>query len=119
MLWGAGTALGELPPYFIAKAASLSSSSDEVDAVELLLKKDSLTISEKVQVGMYKLMENWGFFGILVCASIPNPLFDLAGIVCGHFGVPFITFFGATFIGKAFGKSSIQVYKNNETLNFL
>ena len=32
--------------------------------------------------------------GILVCASIPNPLFDLAGITCGHFLVPFWTFFG-------------------------
>lgn len=24
-----------------------------------------------------------GFFGILACASVPNPLFDLAGITCG------------------------------------
>ena len=45
-------------------------------------------------------MERVGFFGILACASIPNPLFDLAGITCGHFLVPFWTFFGATLIGK-------------------
>jgi hypothetical protein len=43
-----------------------------------------------------------------LCASIPNPLFDLAGITCGHFMVPFWTFFGATLIGKAIIKMHIQ-----------
>jgi hypothetical protein len=32
----------------------------------------------------------------------------LAGITCGHFGIPFRTFFGATFIGKAIIKVHIQ-----------
>ena len=40
--------------------------------------------------------------------KIPNPLFDLAGICCGHFLVPFKTFFLATFIGKAIFKVLIQ-----------
>ncbi|GAA6079073.1 vacuole membrane protein 1 isoform X1, partial [Tachysurus ichikawai] len=39
---------------------------------------------------------------------IPNPLFDLAGITCGHFLIPFWTFFGATLIGKAVIKMHIQ-----------
>lgn len=39
---------------------------------------------------------------------MPNPLFDLAGITCGHFLVPFWTFFGATLIGKAVIKMHIQ-----------
>ncbi len=41
--------------------------------------------------------------------KVPNPLFDLAGITCGHFLVPFWTFFGATLIGKAIIKVHIQV----------
>lgn len=41
--------------------------------------------------------------------QIPNPLFDLAGITCGHFLVPFWTFFGATLIGKAIIKMHLQV----------
>lgn len=41
--------------------------------------------------------------------QIPNPLFDLAGITCGHFLIPFWTFFGATLLGKAAIKMSIQV----------
>ncbi|CDQ86606.1 unnamed protein product [Oncorhynchus mykiss] len=54
------------------------------------------------------MVQRVGFFGILACASIPNPLFDLAGITCGHFLVPFWTFFGATLIGKAIIKMHIQ-----------
>ena len=44
-----------------------------------------------------------------MAASIPNPLFDLAGITCGHFLVPFWTFFGATLIGKAVIKMHLQM----------
>lgn len=36
-------------------------------------------------------------------------MFDLAGITCGHFLIPFWTFFGATLLGKAAIKMSIQV----------
>ena len=50
-----------------------------------------------------------GFPGILLFASIPNPLFDLAGITCGHFLIPFWTFFGATLMGKALVKMHVQV----------
>ena len=49
------------------------------------------------------------FFCMCNYAQIPNPLFDLAGITCGHFLVPFWTFFGATVIGKAVIKMHIQV----------
>merc|ERR1719201_1757150 len=63
---------------------------------------------DRAKVGVERLVEKVGFFGILACASIPNPLFDLAGITCGHFLVPFWTFFGATLIGKAIIKMHIQ-----------
>lgn len=42
-----------------------------------------------------------GFVGILLLAAWPNAAFDLCGICCGHFLMPFWDFFGATFIGKA------------------
>lgn len=45
---------------------------------------------------------------ISACASVPNPLFDLAGITCGHFLVPFGTFFGAVLLGKAIVKMHVQ-----------
>uniref|UniRef100_A0A8D8R805 Vacuole membrane protein 1 n=1 Tax=Cacopsylla melanoneura TaxID=428564 RepID=A0A8D8R805_9HEMI len=117
MMWGAGTALGELPPYFLSRAARLSllDPDDVDDLVELeeLHKKqqnpETMTLVDKMKLKIETLVNKVGFFGILACASIPNPLFDLAGITCGHFLIPFWTFFGATLIGKAVIKMSIQV----------
>ncbi|XKL64179.1 hypothetical protein PGB90_004265 [Kerria lacca] len=118
VMWGAGTAFGELPPYFMAKAARLSGydSDDEEDLKEFeeLQKKseqnpDSMTFIEKTKLFMERIVKRIGFLGILACASIPNPLFDLAGITCGHFLIPFWTFFGATLLGKAVIKMMIQV----------
>ncbi|XP_044739184.1 vacuole membrane protein 1 isoform X2 [Chrysoperla carnea] len=117
MLWGAGTALGELPPYFMARAARLSGtpSEEEEDLIEFqeLQRKqnenpESLTFVEKLKTSVEILVRKVGFFGILAAASIPNPLFDLAGMTCGHFLIPFWTFFGATLIGKAIIKMHIQ-----------
>ncbi|CRK92508.1 CLUMA_CG006066, isoform A, partial [Clunio marinus] len=115
-LWGAGTALGELPPYFMARAARLSGydpeDAEDLQEFEELQKKrelgEKLNLFEKLKLGMERIVERVGFFGILACASIPNPLFDLAGITCGHFLVPFWTFFGATLIGKAVIKMHLQ-----------
>ncbi|XP_055386775.1 vacuole membrane protein 1 isoform X3 [Condylostylus longicornis] len=114
-LWGAGTALGELPPYFMAKAARLSGidpdDDDDLKKFEELQKKQKsgdLSALDKAKLFMEKVVEKVGFLGILACASIPNPLFDLAGITCGHFLVPFWTFFGATLLGKAVIKMHIQ-----------
>merc|ERR1719259_833456 len=116
--WGFGTALGELPPYFMARAHRLSGYDEDDDDDEddeekefLELRKknpDELSSFDRAKLKVEKIVEKLGFFGILACASIPNPLFDLAGITCGHFLVPFWTFFGATVIGKAIIKMNIQ-----------
>uniref|UniRef100_A0AAQ5YJX4 Vacuole membrane protein 1 n=1 Tax=Amphiprion ocellaris TaxID=80972 RepID=A0AAQ5YJX4_AMPOC len=78
-------------------------------AVDLQLKNvQNPDFASRAKVAVQKLIQKVGFLGILACASIPNPLFDLAGITCGHFLVPFWTFFGATLIGKAVIKMHIQ-----------
>ncbi|XP_008283060.1 vacuole membrane protein 1 [Stegastes partitus] len=112
-MWGAGTAIGELPPYFMARAARLSGAEpDDEDYQkfeEMLDQTESAQdFASRAKAAVQKLIQRVGFFGILACASIPNPLFDLAGITCGHFLVPFWTFFGATLIGKAVIKMHIQ-----------
>ncbi|KAI9598301.1 hypothetical protein BDF19DRAFT_229207 [Syncephalis fuscata] len=109
--WGAGTAIGELPPYFVARAAALAGqSNEEIDEIGELQNKrpEDQTIKDKVYLFVYGMMQHLGFLGIFLCASIPNPLFDLAGITCGHFLIPFSTFFGATFLGKAVVKAALQ-----------
>lgn len=74
-LWGAGTALGELPPYFMAKASRLSGAEHEDfdDIKELEDRKkhgDKLNLFERGKLAMEKFVEKVGFLGILLCASV-------------------------------------------------
>ncbi|KAF2069666.1 hypothetical protein CYY_009014 [Polysphondylium violaceum] len=112
LLWGAGTAIGELPPYFVARTARLKGLKLEQEKKDEASSNDDdkkeKGFLERISSKVPDLIGNLGFFGILAFASIPNPLFDLAGITCGHFLVPFWKFFGATFIGKAVIKAHIQ-----------
>ncbi|EDV39388.2 uncharacterized protein Dana_GF25286 [Drosophila ananassae] len=105
-LWGLGTALGELPPYFMARSARLSG--QELEDEEEVEVSGSKNFLDGAKVFMERVVRRIGFMGILLCASVPNPLFDLAGITCGHFLVPFWKFFGATIIGKALVKATFQ-----------
>lgn len=85
---------------------------EAMEEIENLKNKDksSLTLIEKVKLFFFGILKNYGFITILVLASVPNPLFDLAGITCGHFKIPFWTFFMATLIGKAIIKVHLQVF---------
>lgn len=120
-MWGIGTAIGELPPYFMARAARLSGAEpddEEYQEFEEMLEhaQAAQDFASRAKLAVQNLVQKVGFFGILACASIPNPLFDLAGITCGHFLVPFWTFFGATLIGKAIIKMHIQVMIPSDSL---
>ncbi|XP_022738759.1 vacuole membrane protein KMS1-like [Durio zibethinus] len=128
ILWGIGTALGELPPYFISRAASLSGS--KFDALEELNSSSSedngviATHLKQIKHWLLSHSQHLNFFTILVLASVPNPLFDLAGIMCGQFGIPFWKFFLATLIGKAIIKTHIQTVFiisvcNNQLLDWI
>ncbi|KAM3365248.1 hypothetical protein ACQJBY_015168 [Aegilops geniculata] len=111
VLWGIGTALGELPPYFISRAASMSG-----QKVEELAELDASISKEGFLSSTLRRAKRWlmshsqylNFPTILLLASVPNPLFDLAGILCGQFNVPFWKFFLATLIGKAIIKVYMQ-----------
>lgn len=128
VLWGIGTALGELPPYFISRAAQISGG--KIDPMEEF---DSSSMKgEGAIASRLNKMKRWllshaqylNFFTILILASVPNPLFDLAGIMCGQFGIPFWEFFLATLIGKAIIKTHIQtvfiiLVCNNQLLDWI
>ncbi|OAD57701.1 Vacuole membrane protein 1 [Eufriesea mexicana] len=115
-MWTAG---GELPPYFMARAARTSKQINkteefdqedlkELEALEALENGENVSLLIRLKITMKHFVQKAGFWGILACASIPNPLFDLAGLTCGHYLIPFWTFFGATLIGKAIIKMHIQ-----------
>jgi len=105
-LWGLGTAIGELPPYLVAKLASMAGKKEE--ELEELEHSEQITFMGRMKKFLYIGVRKHAFIVVLLGASIPNPLFDLAGLTCGHFLIPFKTFFFATFIGKAVIKVSIQ-----------
>jgi len=68
IIWGLGTAIGELPPYFMAKLGSIEEN-----------ESSSPTFKSFGRI----IKGNFGFFFVMVMAGIPNPLFDLAGLACG------------------------------------
>ncbi|XP_071716836.1 vacuole membrane protein KMS1-like [Rutidosis leptorrhynchoides] len=127
ILWGFGTAIGELPPYFISRAASISGGkADELEEFNTSAGGPNGRSSnmDKLKRWFLSHAQYLNFFTILLLASVPNPLFDLAGIMCGQFEIPFWEFFLATVIGKAIIKSHIQTVFvislcNNQLLNWI
>ena len=63
----------------------------------------------KIKQFLRNSMQKYTFITLCLCASVPNPLFDVAGLMAGHFGVPFLEFFTATALGKAVVKVQIQL----------
>eukprot|EP01065_Artemidia_motanka_P051327 TRINITY_DN902_c0_g1_i1.p1 TRINITY_DN902_c0_g1~~TRINITY_DN902_c0_g1_i1.p1 ORF type:complete len:535 (+),score=157.63 TRINITY_DN902_c0_g1_i1:64-1605(+) len=104
LLWGGGTAIGEIPPYLMAlKARERGSGAEEL-------------LQQEVQPGSFEAMQKWmidtvhkfGFWGVFFFAAYPNAFFDLCGLCCGSVGMPFLTFFSAVFLGKAVVKVQMQ-----------
>ena len=125
-LWGMGSAIGEIPPYAISKAAKEASirnkETDKSESKKNNEGKESYEGKENKESNenywMFTGMKQWmidfveknGFWGVLILSSWPNAFFDLCGICCGQFLMPFWTFFGAVFIGKALIKINLQAF---------
>ena len=116
-LQAAGTAIGEIPPYLMSRQARIAAIEaegtpararhgelmpDELDSVS------KYGLMNKMKILLVRFLKNYGTLGVLIMASIPNPLFDLCGIACGHFLMPFENFFFATFVGKAIIRAGYQ-----------
>ncbi|KAI1296270.1 Vacuolar membrane protease [Mortierella claussenii] len=93
--WGLGTALGELPPYFVARAGNRN---EELAAIEDLLKKkpDAVSYKERILLMVHEGMKRLGFFGIFLCASTLFVIFMFSADTLASFmswlerSVPFI-----------------------------
>ncbi|EER13198.1 vacuole membrane protein, putative, partial [Perkinsus marinus ATCC 50983] len=111
MLWGIGTAIGELPPYATSYAARKAGLEDEdfneafgvVDSAATCNNNNNSAdvVVDWMKNWMIQFLEKHGFWGVLLMSAWPNAMFDLCGLCCGHFLMPFWTFFSAVFLGKA------------------
>lgn len=87
---------------------NVSGTSTNDDMPEELGSTSRYNFINKMKSYMIWFLRTHGFYGVLIMASYPNIAFDLCGICCGHFLMPFWTFFGATFIGKAVIRNGYQ-----------
>jgi len=108
ILWGIGTAVGELPPYLVSRAARRAGSKDEDFEAELAEARASKTIFSRMKVWTIDFTEKHGFLGVFLLASWPNAAFDMCGMCCGYLNMPFWTFFIATTLGKGVVKVNLQ-----------
>lgn len=91
MIASLGAALGESVGYFLGLAGSIVvQKSDKYDKAKAYIHK-------------------YGFFGIFLLASFPNPLFDLSGIIAGAAGISYKQFFMAAWAGTFIKYTLISV----------
>jgi len=70
-MWGLGTAIGELPPYFMAKAAAESGKTiEEIEELGELEEKNSKGLVDKIKSFLYAHLKRHGFITVLLCASV-------------------------------------------------
>lgn len=108
MLWGAGTAMGELPPYLVSKAARTAGTTDEDYEAELEEARTKTDAFSRMKMWTIDFTQKHGFLGVFLLASWPNAAFDMCGMCCGYLLMPFWTFFIACILGKGVVKVNLQ-----------
>jgi len=108
IIWGIGTALGELPPYATSYAARKAGLEDE-SYQEFLNGKSSFELVSRMKSWMVDFLQKYGFFGVFLMSAWPNAMFDLVGLCCGHFLMPFYSFISAVILGKGIVKVTGQI----------
>eukprot|EP00929_Paragymnodinium_shiwhaense_P003427 TRINITY_DN103935_c0_g1_i1.p1 TRINITY_DN103935_c0_g1~~TRINITY_DN103935_c0_g1_i1.p1 ORF type:complete len:510 (+),score=162.04 TRINITY_DN103935_c0_g1_i1:82-1611(+) len=120
MVWGIGTAFGELPPYLVSKAARQAGKRDADFDRELEEARGSSNLLDRMKVWTIDFTEKRGWIGVFLLASWPNAAFDMCGMCCGYLMMPFWTFFTACCLGKGVVKVNGQavVFVNLFGTNF-
>lgn len=109
-LWGFGTAIGELPPYLVSKAARLAGQRAGEFEAEIEAARTSNDVFSRLKLWTMDFTEKHGFIGVLLLAGWPNAAFDMCGMCCGYLLMPFATFFVAVVLGKAVLKVTGQAF---------
>lgn len=115
VIWGVGTAAGEIPPYQFAYMAAVAGEKNK-EYEDEIAEAESSEASQSFATKQFNTMKLWmvdfiqrrGFLGVYLMSAWPNAAFDLCGMCCGSFKMPFWTFFGGTVLGKGFTLRPIQ-----------
>ena len=95
ILWGIGSALGEIPPFILAKYNSNK---------EFILEQTKNNYFSK----FFYLLDKYRFRSILIVSAWPNITFDMCGLMCGYYDFSLYDFLVPTIIGKSLIKSPLQ-----------
>ena len=108
--WGIGTALGELPPYLIARNLNIKDKK-ATDKLFNLLGNNKEKVKNSIDSIINKLQTNGKFryYTIIALSSWPNALFDMCGVAAGLIKLSTAEFLVPTMIGKAVIKTPIQL----------
>jgi len=107
IIWGIGSALGELPPYLLAKKYDKSQISLDFISNKKLLRLYNIIktkVTEKIDFTNKKII----FSSILLMSSWPNLTFDMCGLLCGYYDIELREFLIPTVIGKGLIKAPLQ-----------
>lgn len=89
-------------PFWVALAASAGAALGEVSGYLAGFSGQGVV----QRVGVYQTLEGWikkyGFLAIFVLGVVPNPLFDMAGMIAGALRMRFLTFLFWCWLGKFF-----------------
>jgi uncharacterized membrane protein YdjX (TVP38/TMEM64 family) len=95
IFWGFGSALGEIPPFILAKY-----NSDKNEIFNSIKNSSFIKILDIIKKHRFKT--------ILFMSAWPNVTFDMCGMMCGYYGLSLYDFLLPTIIGKALIKSPCQ-----------
>ena len=111
VIWGVGSALGELPPFIIARGLNYKDSGS-FTTLSKLIGIDSNKIKNSIGNIISKFKDNrkYSFFSILIFSAYPNAIFDMCGIAAGMVGLDLYEFIIPTIIGKGLIKTPVQLF---------
>ncbi len=98
-----------LDPFLIGLSAGAGSTLGEMSGYLAGFSGQAIVENRKVYDGLVRWMRRYGLLVIFVLALVPNPFFDLAGMVSGALRVPIWQFLLATFAGKTVKMVAVAV----------
>ena len=91
---------GIFNPFFVGLVSALGATIGELTGYLAGYSGRAIINKEEKLVKVEGWMKKYGLWTIFVLAAIPNPLFDLAGMVSGAGRIPVWKFLSVTFLGK-------------------